>query len=275
MMVLSILFPEQGTFSHVPKERVGFKLRGGIDKQTGYTGGLYIERCFGILLAPGRSVKHSDMRLLDMVSGSSGGSACSVCALWNAGESALAAFNVASGDGAPAYMSLALDLVIRGIPDPLRWTGPRPRALNQLVRVGVPEALRGERDITRTFPAHGFYREDGGLGQDSLLRLARAYAVYDEEVGYCQGLSFLAATLLLHTLLRLARAYAVYDEEVGYCQGLSFLAATLLLHTLLRLARAYAVYDEEVGYSQGLSFLAATRLLHIHHTTCSKKSYNC
>lgn len=54
------------------------------------------------------------------VSGSSGGSGCSVCALWNAGESALAAFNVASGDGAPAYMSLALDLVIRGIPDPLR-----------------------------------------------------------------------------------------------------------------------------------------------------------
>lgn len=360
----------KGTFSHVPKERLGFKLRGGIDKQvtinvkqvnnniqpdtddlqTSYSGGLYIERCFGILLAPGRSVKHSDMRLLEMVSGSSGGSGCSVCALWNAGESALAAFNVASGDGAPAYMSLALDLVIRGIPDPLRlvietpvkiyppterfwyyskrplvqqfyinlkecvdalgqlqyevasietsdeldrsrlnlplslssllpsplssapappspsepdsdgdepllsgtgevskdcgedvlvnwaqvlrsWTGPRPRALNHLVRVGVPEALRGEvwlrlagvdqndklmetyrtliskecpfeqviqRDIARTFPAHDFFREAGGLGQDSLLRMARAYAVYDHEVGYCQGLSFLAATLLLH-----------------------------------------------------------------------------
>lgn len=54
------------------------------------------------------------------VSGASGGSGCSVCALWNAGESALAPFNVASGDGAPAYMSLALDLVIRGIRDPLR-----------------------------------------------------------------------------------------------------------------------------------------------------------
>lgn len=400
----------KGTFSHVPKERLGFKLRGGIDKQvtinvkqvtnniqpesddpqSTYTGGLYIERCFGILLAPGRSVKHSDMRLLEMVSGSSGGSGCSVCALWNAGESALAAFNVASGDGAPAYMSLALDLVIRGIPDPLRlvietpvkifppterfwyyskrplvqqfyinlkesvdalgqlqyevisietsdeldrsrltlplslssllpsplssapappspsepdsdgdepllsgtgevskdcgedvlvnwaqvlrsWTGPRPRALNHLVRVGVPEALRGEvwlrlagvdqndklmetyrtliskdcpfeaviqRDIARTFPAHDFFREAGGLGQDSLLRMARAYAVYDHEVGYCQGLSFLAATLLLHMpeeqafclLVRLMYGYGLREL---YKDG--FEALYMRLHQLDRL----------------------------------------
>ncbi|XP_052747498.1 rab GTPase-activating protein 1-like isoform X2 [Bicyclus anynana] len=400
----------KGTFSHVPKERLGYKLRGGIDKQvtinvtqvsnnvqaesddlqSSYTGGLYIERCFGILLAPGRSVKHSDMQLLEMVSGSSGGSGCSVCALWNAGESALAAFNVASGDGAPAYMSLALDLVIRGIRDPLRlvvetpvkvfppterfwyyskrplvqqfyinlketvdslgqlqyevasvetsgeldrsrlnlplslssllpsplstapappspsepdsdgdepllsgtgevskdcgvdvlenwaqvlrsWIGPRPRALNQLVRVGVPEALRGEvwlrlagvdqndklmetyrtliskdcpfeaviqRDIARTFPAHDFFREAGGLGQDSLLRMARAYAVYDHEVGYCQGLSFLAATLLLHMpeeqafclLVRLMYGYGLREL---YKDG--FEALYMRLHQLDRL----------------------------------------
>lgn len=400
----------KGTFSHVPKERLGFKLRGGIDKQVTinvrqvtsnvqpetedpqatYTGGLFIERCFGILLAPGRSVKHSDMRLLEMVSGSAGGSSCSVCALWNAGESALAAFNVASGDGAPAYMSLALDLVIRGVPDPLRlvvetpvkvfppterfwyyskkplvqefyinlkesvdslgqlqyevasvetsgeldrsrlnlplslssllpsplasapappspsepdsdgdepllsgtgevskdcgedvlvnwaqvlrsWTGPRPRALTQLVRVGVPEALRGEvwlrlagvdqndklmetyrtliskdcpfeaviqRDIARTFPAHDFFREAGGLGQDSLLRMARAYAVYDHEVGYCQGLSFLAATLLLHMpeeqafclLVRLMYGYGLREL---YKDG--FEALYMRLHQLDRL----------------------------------------
>lgn len=31
----------------------------------------------------------------------------------------------------------------------------------------------------------------------------------------------------------MSKAYAVYDSEVGYCQGLSFLAATLLLHVRL------------------------------------------
>lgn len=55
-----------------------------------------------------------------------------------------------------------------------------------------------QRDINRTFPAHDYFKEAGGLGQDSLYRISKAYAVYDTEVGYCQGLSFLAATLLLH-----------------------------------------------------------------------------
>lgn len=55
-----------------------------------------------------------------------------------------------------------------------------------------------QRDINRTFPGHDFFKEAGGLGQDSLYRISKAYAVYDTEVSYCQGLSFLAATLLLH-----------------------------------------------------------------------------
>ncbi|GAB6031470.1 hypothetical protein CHUAL_009238 [Chamberlinius hualienensis] len=108
----------------------------------------------------------------------------------------------------------------------------RPRQLAQLVHKGIPEALRGEvwqllsgafensdqllevyrsliakespceqvilRDINRTFPANEFFKESGGRGQDSLYRISKAYAIHDEEVGYCQGLSFLAAALLLH-----------------------------------------------------------------------------
>lgn len=30
------------------------------------------------------------------------------------------------------------------------------------------------------------------------------------------------------------QAYSVYDEEIGYCQGQSFLAAVLLLHVSIR-----------------------------------------
>ena len=55
-----------------------------------------------------------------------------------------------------------------------------------------------QRDIHRTFPAHDYFKDTGGLGQDSLYRISKAYSVLDQEVGYCQGLSFLAAALLLH-----------------------------------------------------------------------------
>ena len=54
------------------------------------------------------------------------------------------------------------------------------------------------RDINRTFPAHDYFKETGGVGQDSLYKISKAYSVYDQEIGYCQGLSFLAAALLLH-----------------------------------------------------------------------------
>ncbi|XP_021696574.1 rab GTPase-activating protein 1-like isoform X3 [Aedes aegypti] len=107
----------------------------------------------------------------------------------------------------------------------------RPKNLAYLVRSGIPDILRGtiwqklanvenktdmadsyrilitketscenviQRDINRTFPAHRYFKDTGGMGQDSLYKVSKAYAVYDTEVGYCQGLSFIAASLLLH-----------------------------------------------------------------------------
>ncbi|XP_046837538.1 rab GTPase-activating protein 1-like isoform X2 [Vespa crabro] len=378
----------KGGFSTVPKDRNCFKFRSNIAKQvclsiqqvSSKEGGitLEVERCFGVLVSPGRNVKHSDMRLLEMQvsTGPIVQDRCyNICGQWDPADPALETLNIETPREGKIFMTVAVDLVIRGIREPVRFvietpvkvfpqnerfwyfnkrnlvqqfylnskeiisgdgsevhyevqsietsgeldrnrlnlalnlaslirspsltsidtltpkeeidsdgdepmlsgTGEvskdcsadelaswgevldswqindqRPKLLIKLTKQGIPEALRGEvwqrlsncdnsqemmdkyrtlitkesscesvilRDINRTFPAHDFFKETGGLGQDSLYRISKAYAVYDEEVGYCQGLSFLVASLLLHmpeeqafcVLVRLMYDYGLRD----------------------------------------------------------------
>ncbi|XP_076626246.1 GTPase activating protein and centrosome-associated [Colletes latitarsis] len=358
----------KGSFSTVPKDRNCFKLRSNIPKQvclsiqqvSSKEGGitLELERCFGVLVSPGRNVKHSDMRLLEMQINAGplvqDKQCYNMCGLWDPADPALETLNVETPREGKIFITVAVDLVIHCIREPVRFiietsvkvfpqnerfwyfnkrslvqqfylnskeiisgdgtevhyevqsietsgeldrnrlnlalnlaslirspsltsidtltpkeeidsdgdepmlsgTGEvskdcsadelanwaevlvswlvneqRPKLLIKLTKQGIPEALRGEvwqrlsncdnskemmdkyrtlitkesscesvilRDINRTFPAHDYFKETGGLGQDSLYRISKAYAVYDEEVGYCQGLSFLVASLLLH-----------------------------------------------------------------------------
>ncbi|KAL7551198.1 hypothetical protein ACHAWF_016132 [Thalassiosira exigua] len=78
-----------------------------------------------------------------------------------------------------------------------------------------------ERDLHRTFPRHALFCTDGGRGPNpppssggdatkensasgkiipdgivSLRRVLYAYSIYDNEVGYCQGMNFIAAMFL-------------------------------------------------------------------------------
>lgn len=400
----------KGTFSTVPKDRSGFKFKMNIEKQlclhikqvSDNERVLPIERYFGVLVGVGRQVRHADMHLLEMMQKppvntnplsapytqcTVTGNPTTVSANWDPTEPQFEALNTITTNNQDTgnnnssvnnrvYMSVAVDLVVQGIQEPVRFhmempvrvygigerfwyfqkrsmfvqqfflnlkevIGPegsdnyyevvsmetpgeidrnklnltlnlsnfiqsptipsldamtpkeeidsdgdepllsgtgnvskdcsevvlenwadvlnrwkqtclRPKQLSSLVKVGIPEALRGEvwqrlagvdenskmmetyrllinresscetviqRDIARTFPAHDFFKEIGGLGQDSLYRVTKAYAIYDSEVEYCQGLSFLAATLLLHmpeeqafcVLVRLMYNYGLRD----------------------------------------------------------------
>ena len=52
--------------------------------------------------------------------------------------------------------------------------------------------------VGRTFPGHPYFSMQLGSGQLALFNLLKAYSLMDQEVGYCQGLSFVAGILLMH-----------------------------------------------------------------------------
>ncbi|KAK0543573.1 GTPase-activating protein [Tilletia horrida] len=123
----------------------------------------------------------------------------------------------------------------------------RPQELSKAIRAGIPAALRGmmwqlmssskdeeleiiyayylkqtsphekaiRRDLSRTFPEQEYFADGKGVGQENLFNVIKAYSLYDEECGYCQGMQFVVGPLLLNmpdeeafsTLARLMKSY--------------------------------------------------------------------
>lgn len=70
----------------------------------------------------------------------------------------------------------------------------------------APELLYGNLassnpTLGRTFPNHPYFSSPLGSGQLALYNLLKAYSLLDTDVGYCQGLSFVAGLLLMHVSL--------------------------------------------------------------------------
>ena len=56
------------------------------------------------------------------------------------------------------------------------------------------------RDVHRTFPQHPLFRQVGGAGQTLLTSILKQCAAMNKEVGYCQGMNYVAAVLLTEAL---------------------------------------------------------------------------
>lgn len=54
------------------------------------------------------------------------------------------------------------------------------------------------KDVHRTFPNHPFFAEKGGYGQKSLEYVLKGLSITYKEMGYCQGLNFICALLVLY-----------------------------------------------------------------------------
>lgn len=71
----------------------------------------------------------------------------------------------------------------------------------EIIKKSSPFEKQIQRDLTRTFPNHPFFMQESG--RQALYNVAKAYSVFDQEVGYCQGLAFIIGCLLLHVRIML------------------------------------------------------------------------
>ena len=60
------------------------------------------------------------------------------------------------------------------------------------------EEYKISKDIKRTLPDLQFFNEDYKTGKNRLYNVLKAYATYDNELGYAQGVNYLAALLLIY-----------------------------------------------------------------------------
>ncbi|KAK0241603.1 rab-GTPase-TBC domain-containing protein [Armillaria nabsnona] len=86
----------------------------------------------------------------------------------------------------------------------------------KLLKETSPHEKAITRDLGRTFPHHDFFTDGEGIGQENLFNVLKAYSLYDTQVGYCQGLPFVVAILLLNmpdeeAFSLLVRLMYVYD----------------------------------------------------------------
>jgi len=70
--------------------------------------------------------------------------------------------------------------------------------MRKLARLWSPDLRQIDLDVNRTYRDHLMFRERYGLKQQALFHILGAYSVYNAEIGYCQGMSQVAALLLMY-----------------------------------------------------------------------------
>ena len=104
--------------------------------------------------------------------------------------------------------TLLANKIRKGIPPPLRgvvWqsmSGARDPALEEIFDqlADEPSPYEGliSKDLGRSFPGVDMFRDPEGDGQRMLGRVLKCFSLYDQKIGYCQGLAFLVGPLLMH-----------------------------------------------------------------------------
>ncbi|EAS03440.1 rab-GTPase-TBC domain protein (macronuclear) [Tetrahymena thermophila SB210] len=108
----------------------------------------------------------------------------------------------------------------KGIPDGIRlkvWPhlgqieALKKKYINQgynylIKQADFPYETDIDADLNRTFPNHQLFRDQKNTGIESLKNVLKAVSLTHEDMGYCQGLNFIAAAFMIY----------INDEESYY-----------------------------------------------------------
>eukprot|EP00795_Rhopilema_esculentum_P010495 gene10495-19207_t len=118
----------KGTMAQVARDKNCFKLRQDVNKRvvicleqlTNKT--LAIERCFGLLLSPGKNVEHQNMHLLDQVQMESrnSGRVSIIYGTWNPAWPDMKVLNTETQKDKRVFISVAADLIFSDLKEPVR-----------------------------------------------------------------------------------------------------------------------------------------------------------
>lgn len=126
--------------------------------------------------------------------------------------------------------TLLSNKIRKGIPPPLRgvvWqsmSGARDGVLEEAYERFSGESSPYEpiigKDLGRSFPGVDMFRDPEGDGQRMLGKVLKCFSLYDQKIGYCQGLAFLVGPLLMHMPDK--QAFCVLVRYVDHRQNRMF-----------------------------------------------------
>ncbi|NXU11624.1 US6NL protein, partial [Pardalotus punctatus] len=82
--------------------------------------------------------------------------------------------------------------------DKVRREKKRVNQMKEQAKSFSSEIKQIDLDVNRTFRNHIMFRDRYGVKQQALFHVLSAYSVYNTEVSYCQGMSQIAAILLMY-----------------------------------------------------------------------------
>jgi hypothetical protein len=96
--------------------------------------------------------------------------------------------------------------------------------MRALARLHSPDIRQIDLDVNRTYRDHIMFRERYNQRQVALFHVLAAYSMYNSEIGYCQGMSQIAALLLMYlndeedafwalSQLMVNKKYAMHGEK--------------------------------------------------------------